>query len=372
MAEKVMSKHTLCIALTYDPKQSQENRDAQNFFVYDDVRLFVKRLVSASRRYAKSHKLNGGHSVRFVAAGEQGSKGDMNCHWHMILYSDVDLMKLGQFEGMKDGRKVVLSEPADLLTVGNTKKRLNWTLWGKGFVTLQEPDQGGIAYVVSYVLKDQFTAEKSRGTMRESQIENFATGLFRMSKRPAIGEEWLVRKMEALEATGSVLPSLNIKIPGMSGFWQPSGLSRKKLLWFLVALNRRAVWATGANAPQWSSLLHSCKDLQSDLDVLNGPQKEDPDDYECDEYAIAKNGRQSTYYHNLANPRTAPGPCRCQACLDGYSPAELAALGAFRVGGSDPVEYRKTEGSFAFQRFWPSFGCKYALEAPSFAGTDYA
>ena len=68
---------------------------------------------------------------------------------------------------------------------------------------------------------------------KESKSENFATGLFRMSKRPGIGENFLMRKFEALEASGSVLPSLNIKIPGLKGYWHPSGLWRKKILWCL-------------------------------------------------------------------------------------------------------------------------------------------
>lgn len=360
MAEKLEWPHTICIALTYDPKQSQANRDAREFFVYDDVRLFVKRLASACRRYAKKHKLNiPSPRVKFLAAGEQGSKGDMHCHWHMILYSDVDLMKIGEFQGMKDGRKVVLTDPADLLTSGNTKKRLDWTLWGKGFVTLQQPDQGGVAYVVSYVLKDQFTSEKSRDTMREAQAENFATGLFRMSKLPPIGETWLVRKMEALEASGSVLPNLNIKIPGMSGYWHPSGSFREKLLWFLVALNRRAVWATGANAPQWSSLLHSCKDLQSDLDILNGPQKENPDDSESFEHIIHKASRQNAYYHYLANPRPVAEPCTCADCLGLASASQLEKLGLVRIRSGGEASYRVVEGDFATKEFEPAAVCDH-------------
>ena len=337
MAERAEWPYTLCIALTYDPKQSRENRDAREFFVYDDVRAFVHRLTSASRYYAKKHKLNIKPRVKFLAAGEQGSKGDMHCHWHMIIYSDLDLMKLGEFKGMKGGKKVVLTEPRDLITVGESKKRLDWTLWGKGFVTLQKPDQGGVAYVLAYSLKDQFTEEKSRGTMREHKVENFATGLFRMSKLPPIGETWLVKKMERLDAIGAVLPSLRLMVPDLTGYWEPSGSFREKLLWFLVALNKRALWSTGANAPQWTSLLQSCKDLPSDLEILLGPQQEDPDDYEDPVFAAQKRARD--YYAGRKGGETRSPGCCCQSCLDSADDKGLAQRGLYRlVAGRDRAQ----------------------------------
>lgn len=88
--------------------------------------------------------------------------------------------------------------------------------------------------------------------MRVAKSENFATGLFRMSRRPARGERWLIRKMENLDAIGSVLPSLNIKIPDMTGYWQPGGAFGNKVLWHLVVLNKRYVWTHGRNGPPFS------------------------------------------------------------------------------------------------------------------------
>lgn len=279
MAEKAMWPHTLCVALTYN-NDTQENRDAAAMFNYGDVRAFLKRLLRAST-YKKP-----GTRVRFICAGEQGDRYG-RCHWHLILYSDLDLTQLGTVQL----RGETITDRNDMFTVGKQKRRLDWSLWGKGFVTFQEPDQGGMAYVLSYCLKDQFTQQKSEGTMREAKSENFATGLFRMSKRPSIGESWLMRKLEGLEATGSVLPSLQIKVPDMSGYWHPNGTFREKALWGLVALNQRAVWATGANAPQWAALLASCKDNPADLEILNVAQEE-PDDETLDA-RIARTQREA-------------------------------------------------------------------------------
>ena len=259
MAEKSDWPHALCITLTYSD-ETQESRDGARMFRYADIRAFLARLRSAARRQAGRVS-----TIRFICAGEQGDRLG-RCHWHIILYSEVDLTTLGEFRLRGNycaGRK-------DIITSGKQVRRLNWTLWRFGFVAVQEPDQSAMNYVLSYCLKDQFTEEKTHGTMREAKAENFATGLFRMSKRPAIGENFLMRKMESLLEKNAVLPSLNIKVPGFHGYWQPSGTFRKKLLWCLVALNKRILWATGANAPQWPSLLASCSQNETETGVLNG------------------------------------------------------------------------------------------------------
>jgi hypothetical protein len=221
-----------------------------------------------------------------------------------------------------------------MLTVGKRKRRLNWSLWPYGFVTLQEPDQGGMAYVLSYCLKDQFTEEKSKGTMREAQAENFATGLFRMSKRPAIGENFLMRKMEALEASGAVLPALNIKVPDFGGYWQPSGTFRKKLLWCLVALNKRILWATGADAPQWPALLASCADNPPDLEILNGTVQE-----KTEEHSAASLERSARFNAGEQRTRETRRKCGssvpCVACLNNASEAELHLEGFGRYEEAD-------------------------------------
>lgn len=325
MAEKASNPYAACIALTYSD-ETPEGRDGARMFCYADVRLFMARLRRAAAYEAKKQRWNIVPKIRFLCAGEQGDRYG-RCHWHLIIYSNFDLAKIGKFRL----RGHLVTHRHDMVTVGKRKRRLNWSLWPYGFMTLQEPDEGGMAYVLSYCLKDQFTHERSEGTMREAKSENFATGLFRMSKRPAIGEDWLYSKLEALDASGSVLPSLQLKIPDMSGYWHPNGTFREKLLWGLVALNRRAVWATGANAPQWAVLVASLRDNQKDLEVLLGKKSEKA---EFDEWFKWRTTDAATYWAavTVANGNGPVEPDdRYHLCSDD----QLTALGLERFEDRD-------------------------------------
>ena len=276
MAEKTCHPYALCVTLTYNT-ETPENRDARQVFCYADVMLFLKRLRRAAQYYAEKNSLNVVPYVRFICAGEQGERGENHCHWHIILYSNVELRHIGTFQGMVNSAKRVLTWPQDkehMMTIRKRKRRLDWTVWGRGFVTLQEPDVGGMHYVLSYCLKDQFAAEKAEGTMRESKSEAFATGLFRMSKRPAIGEEFVVRKIEAYAAKGAVMPTLKIRIPEVEHYWYPSGRMRELILERLADANRRIRAETGRNAPQWSSLLSELCEDEKAMEILIGQEKE--------------------------------------------------------------------------------------------------
>lgn len=357
MAEKTDWPFAACVTLTYSD-DTQASRDAAAMFCYADVADFLKRLRSAARYEAKKGKWNFAPVVRFLCAGEQGSRNG-RCHWHLILYTNFDLARLGQFRL----RGKLVSHRRDMITVGKRKRRLNWSLWDKGFMTLQEPDQSAMNYVLSYCLKDQFTEEKSRDTMRHAQAENFATGLFRMSKRPAIGENFLMRKMESLLEKGACLPALKISIPDFKGYWQPSGSFRKKLLWCLVALNKRILWTTGAPAPQWSSLIASCSENQSDLEVLLGPQEEKPDYAEI----ARKLGRRLESYALGAEARAFEArPCSCRNCLDGLDDNQLETRDLYRVrfAGKATAEY--FHDAAATIRAAVSFSCRFDPEAPAF------
>jgi hypothetical protein len=346
MAEKAVWPHALVVALTYDDTKPGGYEGARQF-CYADVRAFLKRVASACRYHAKKHKLGFVPRVRFLCAGEQGDRNG-RCHWHLILFSDLDLTTIGTFHGMRGGKKVELSKRSDLMTVGKRKRRLDWSLWGLGIVTLQEPDQGGMSYVLSYCLKDQFTVEKSRGTMRQGKAENFATGLFRMSKRPAIGEEFIWRKLEALYATGAVLPSLQISVPDFGGYWYPSGTLRKKLLWGLVALNQRVVWDHGRNAPQWASLVASCKDSEKDMEVLDYDYEKQRGETEAElsariDLRSKETGRGQRTYEIKRNCASA---LPCTECLHELDEPTLGKLGLSRVWWGDASEwtYETREG----------------------------
>lgn len=269
MAEKASWPFALAVTLTYND-ETESNRDGAAMFRYSDVRAFVKRLLSAARYKAKTEDLGFVPRVRFICAGEQGSRHG-RCHWHLVLFSDVDPCLLGDVS-RKSGpvllRQDMISPERE--SGGTEVKRLAWSMWEHGFCVMQEPDAEGLAYVLKYCLKDQFTVEKSVGTAREHKAEAFATGLFRMSKTPAIGEAWFWHKMERLLSTGSVLPALKLRVPDMRNYWVPSGLTRKRLLWALAAINRMVLWDTGQNAPQWGALLASVADSPYDRRVLDG------------------------------------------------------------------------------------------------------
>lgn len=337
MAEKACHSHAACVTLTYSDA-TQEGRDGARMFAYADVRLFLGRLREAARYEAKRAGWNQAPYVRFLCAGEQGDRNG-RCHWHLILYTNFDLSLLGKFR--LSGKLV--SHRRDMLTVGKRKRRLNWTLWPAGFMTLQEPDEAGMAYVLSYCLKDQFTAEKAKDTMREASSENFATGLFRMSKRPAIGEQWLYEKLETLLASGSVLPSVQLKIPEMSGYWHPTGPFMVRLLWGLVAVNNRILWTTGAPAPQWSSLLASCADIPPYMEILTGvPEKiEDDTAGDLERRARFDQGERKT----RETRRKCGSGVPCFVCLNSASSSELRAHGFGRAEGQNGLwRYFSLEG----------------------------
>lgn len=337
MAEKAMHPHTLVVALTYD-NSTQANRDAAAMFQYADITAFLKRL----RRSATYRDQDA--TIRFICAGEQGDRNG-RCHWHCILYSSVDLATLGTIQGVIDGKKTTITDPRETLSIGKAKKRLSWSLWPHGMVTFQQPDQGGMHYVLSYCLKDQFTDQKSHETKRQAKVENFATGLFRMSKRPAIGAPWLWAKLRDLETKGATLPSLNLKVPGFHGYYHPSGSFRQSLLWSLVALNKRHVWATGRNTPQWTSLLASLQDNPPDLEILNGQTPEQQENAETLEHSLAKKQREyAGHYARREHARACGNQLACEACLSRTSDHLLSTEGVERFVEYGVYSYRSLPG----------------------------
>lgn len=318
MAEKATHRHAMVIALTYG-SATEADRDAARMFAYVDVMAWLKRLRAAMRRLDRSAVL------RFLCAGEQGDRNG-RCHWHVVVFSSLDVRRCGSFS-LPSGP---VKDHGQMLTVGKHRRRLRWSLWPHGLVTLQEPDQGAMNYVLSYVLKDQFTIQKSAGTMREAKAENFATGLFRMSKRPAIGERWLMDKLVSLDERHQVLPSLNLTIPEFHGYFRPSGEYLKKLLWGLTAINRRAVWLTGKPAPQWSTLLASCENDPSSLEILNGEAQEEIENRVSIENSIDFRQREKAREVIRAEHRRTCGcylPCEpCLARLDNWTLKKIGVL----------------------------------------------
>jgi len=351
--EMATSPHTMVLALTYN-EDTEENRDAARIFAYCDVSAFFKRLRAALwYQYPEETSW-----VRFLVAGEQGDRNN-RCHWHVVVYSSHEIATVGTFEGFKPGvdGKVELSWPDDqkyMLTTGKGRheRRLDWSIWGKGFVTLQEASQGAMSYVLSYVLKDQFTEEKSRGTRRYAKSETFGTGLFRMSKRPAIGEGFLFQRLAEFADMGQCPPSVSLKVPGFKGYYSPSGLARERMLWGLVALRQRVLYATGRNPPQWSSLLSSCAQFENDLEVLLDVPKENPDDAESVEAEFARKGREIAGRFQADADRARCGSAvPCRKCLNGFDAEQLAAVRLERTYGKvfGEAEYHAYEGESPYE-----------------------
>jgi hypothetical protein len=352
MMEMETAPETIVLTLTYND-ETQENRDASRVFAYCDVSAFFKRVRSAlNYQYPDESPW-----LRFLVAGEQGDRNN-RCHWHCVVYSSHPLPLVGTFTGFKPGidGKVELTWPDDskaMLTTGKGRheRRLDWDIWGKGFVTLQEASQAAMSYVLSYCLKDQFTEEKSRGTRRYMKSENFATGLFRMSKRPSIGERFLFQRLAEFAEMGQCPPSVSLKVPGFKGYYSPSGLMRERMLWGLVALKQRVLYTTGRNPPQWSSLLASCAEFENDLEVLLDVPKENPEEAESVEAEFARKGREVAGGQQAFQDRARCGRgVPCWECLNGFDDEQLHAVRLERFQGEvfGETSYRAYEGEISY------------------------
>ena len=356
MMEKHTSPHCVIVALTYD-EETQENRDAARMFRYKDVSDFLGRVRAALRYQQRRRGTNDRVWLRFIAAGEQGDRNG-RCHWHLILYSSHPLTAVGE---IRDKYRVV-TDPSLMWSTLEKERRLHWSLWGKGFVTLQEPDVGGFHYVLSYALKDQFTVQKSVRAARIATAENFATGLFRQSRQPGIGHQWMGDRLSRYLARGAVPPSLDITVPDLGGYLHPFGIFRKFYLRRLHDLNEQIKEATGAEAPQWQVLRSTLSTSPYCLAVLDGEKSEAE---EWDEFLDAerlvlrvKGAERERQQRRETCERERP----CYLCSSGLSYQELEALGLelvpalgggqrLVVAGTDAFDAGKVVGK-AHPRCW--------------------
>lgn len=322
MAEMATSPYTFVLTLTYND-EDQANRDGAAMFNYLHVREFLKRLLAAVNPRGDK-----GHFVRFLVAGEQGSRHG-RCHWHVILYSDCDLLKVGQIIN-RYGKSV--SNDEDIMSVGKRIKRLKWSTWGRGFVVFQPANEASFNYCLSYVLKDQFTNEKSFGTARAGKGEVFGTGLFRMSKRPAIGAVYLMQWIGEHLNRLSVPVNLQIKIPGKGGFFYPAGGLRRRILWSLVAINQLAVWRSGRPSPQFSTLVANSAKNESDIGILlNEPEEIETIERFAKQISIRQSERQRTLQGFAIRARCG-GELACAECCAQFDEVDRRANQVEHVG----------------------------------------
>jgi len=270
MMEKAVTPFTMAVTLTYG-SDTQEQHDAAKVFHYRHISSFLKLLRK------RAFDLTGQNGqIRFIACGELGSKKG-RCHWHLVLFSQVNLTKLGEFKQFPSGQ--VVAEEAEIISV-DRKRRLHWDAWPYGFVVIQEPDQDGIEYALKYAVKDQFGMEKSKATMRETKAEAYAAGYFRASRNPPIGQPFLDKKLaEWLQEL--VLPvSLQVNVPEYRGYWYPVGALRKRLLSGLHFINESCKVKRGKQAPQARALRATLVDNENDLERFEHGtnDKEEPED----------------------------------------------------------------------------------------------
>lgn len=305
MAEKSISDHTLVLTLTYANDTSEEVAHA-TLFHYRDVQLMIKRLRKAFQGDKEAY-------VRFVVCGEQGTaKGRV--HWHVILFSNRDILNVGTWEAYV-GRFRMNVPPTHVMAEAGHSRRAWWSLWRWGHVNLMIPDNASIAYVVKYCIKDAFSQRKARGTERQHTMERVATGMFRVSKYPAIGWDYMDRKLVDMMAEGRTLPKPQLPVDGHAFAWHPTGASRVRLLEGLRAINDAYRAKHGKDTPQWSALKSFCEDDDKAMDILNG-QKVEITEVEDDAREIAgKTSDNIGWYDKRQTARQCGSTVACNLCL---------------------------------------------------------
>lgn len=310
MAEKATTKgETLVINLTYRNNKDGSKPANAKLFHYRDVQLFLKLLRKA---YSTEYKATG--EIRYIVAGELGSKKG-RAHWHMVLFSDRPISTLGEWSD-KD------QKPQEAMRIGS-KIRQHWTLWPHGHVTVDEPGQAGMAYVMKYALKDMFNEVKSRGTTRYTKSENHASGMFRMSKKPPIGQRYLDEKLQEWGSRGVVPLRTEITVPDYKGYWWPRGKFREYLLDGLHEINERVKRNAGRDAPQWSTLLASVSQMEKikDWEALSyGEQIYSTQEIEVEKWKKQLRPQQDAIAAGQERPGTrkrCSGVLVCRACWNG-------------------------------------------------------
>lgn len=271
MAEKATSGEVVVLGLSYRNEPDGTQPAAARSFRYEDIQMFLKRLRKA---YWERYKKNG--EVRFIVAGERGSDNN-RVHWHMVLFADRPITNLGRWYkefptpkgiGWRAVSWRIWEAVAIRLKLMPLDKRCHWSFWPHGHVHPQVPDQGGMAYVMKYALKDQFNALKSKGTMREGKGNNHGASYFRMSKSPPIGFRWLEAYCEELAARETVPPTANVKPPEYSGYWFVKGRMREWMLQRFHEINQARRDKHGHDCAQWNALVHSVMSEEKDWEIL--------------------------------------------------------------------------------------------------------
>lgn len=348
MAEKAVAGSTYALTLTYRNLPCGAKPHGARILHYRHVRQFMTNLRQAAKRhYKKAVKIS------FIVAGEYGSK-KKRAHWHMVLFSDVDLKSLSKLTDPKTGRTVPFA----------IDKRLDWGLWAHGLVYIQHPDKRGVRYVLKYAFKDQFNVKKSRSTARYKYAENYSTGLFRMSKTPPIGDRFLLQMIDRWRSDLRVPPSLNLRVPDYEqGYWFLVGRQRDMVAVAIHEINEQYRSRYGRDTPQFNSLVAELTKLDDEktLETIyyGDDKKLEQDDEEWARFVAAYKVKPAPREYRLTSDKFA----KCHGLRPCGTCAKASDRAAVEAHARRTVERIKHNASLdgSCHRDWPSFVDEYLV-----------
>lgn len=239
VAEKEAMSYAYAITLTYADVDGEPPLGAK-VYRYRDVANMWKRIRDAGKkRWGKNIEM------RYVIVGEKGTKLG-RCHYHGVIFASHPIVELGELTGARSKGFAY-------------KRRLDWSIWGHGYVEFQMADRKGISYALKYILKARMTAQRSKGHGREGRTEWLASSYLWCSKIPPVGASWLWAKLKEMVEVGMCPSSLRVRVPG-GGDWYVSGNLQKEMCLFLHLANQEYRQERGKDLAGWKALVNSVSD----------------------------------------------------------------------------------------------------------------
>jgi hypothetical protein len=259
------------VSLTYDGSEASKNGTLS--YRYSDIQEWIQRL---------RNKTCG--DVRYLVAGERGSRRD-RVHWHVIIWGAENLFALGQwadFHAQYNGGYLPSHGPQKPYLVEHThEKRLVWSEWPFGHVYTDVVTTETANYVLKYAYKERFNAKRSKGTAREGKGEVHSSSFFRMSKKPPIGETYILTEIARLAAKKAVNPLMRITIPGHAYWWKPKYKNGETYREGLGIIYNHCMEKTGKPPAGWLAMMSNLartdigvKHMEHIGETINGTAQE--------------------------------------------------------------------------------------------------
>jgi len=378
-AELATVEHALCFTLTYADVFGEPPLGAR-VFRYKDVQDWLKRV----RRRANL-KWGVNIELRYVIVGERGSQNN-RCHYHGVVFSSHPIHTLGEMTGATSKGFAY-------------KRRLDWDVWGHGFVEFQLADRDGIGYALKYILKSRMTAEKSKGTGREGKTEWLASSYMWCSKAPPVGATWLVNQLHEKLSVGLSPSSLRMRVPG-GGDWYINGPAQEIMCLWLHEANNKFRQERGRDLAGWQTLLHSVSKPIENVNtgeltnrkawewLTNGEedtQNDEDDGYEETRFEAFKKQYKrkqevaAAHERDKATVANCGNVAPCYDCQNYLDPAQLADVQQEEALLRDEYEARyfrdDDEDKEGFASWWrtrlrPSRGCRKRNEPETVAAFE--